>query len=442
MTNRHSTPRRARRYLAVAALLLAAGQLSAQAPANDGALATSKQALGEGRFIEALAAAKDAARIDDGDHRAHYYIALAYMSLKQFDAAEGAASRALQLAPESARPAVEKLVATIASLRQGTTSLQSADQALAEGLVGKAARLYEEAWSAGRNAPDYAFKAAELYATRLSQPVDAGRLLRQVQQAMPNSAEADRAGEALKKLAEPLRKIAQMRVAAASQLGWAEAQADLDAAIAADPEYADIYRVKARLAAATGAIDIVAPAMKELARRNLLSPDELDKLPGLRKLMAIPEFAQLMTDIIGTEQVAALVLRLSPQGRVRALAQLAAAGQLQLFVGARRSGNQYFTWSRRQITDIQLTANCRSTIVLGTTIGNSADVSVGLPSRDFDWSRVEKIELDQDFVGFGRAIDGWEMVGFNVVNAPGMAPAVAQAVQIIRADCPARPATR
>lgn len=432
MTRRPSTLWR----IVAPAFLIAAGQLSAQVPANDAQLAASKQALGEGRFIEALAAAKDAVRIDDSDHRAHYYVALAYMSLKQFDAAKSEAARALQLAPESARPAVEKLVATIGSVDKGTASIGSADAALAEGLVGKAARLYEEAWSAGRNAPDYAFKAAELYATRLGQPVDAGRLLRQVQQAMPNSAEADRAGEALKGLAEPLRKIAEARVKTASQLGWAEAQPDLDAAIAADPDYPDIYRVKSRLAATTGSFDIVAPAMKELARRNLLTVDELLRTPGLRKLMAMPQFEELMTDIIGTEQVAALKLRLSPQGRVMALAQLAKEGKLQLFVGARRSGNLYNTWSRRQISDLQNSGPCRSIMSLGAVIGNSADVTVGLPSRDFDWSRIEKIEVDQDFVGFGRAIDGWEMVGFNVVNAPGTVNAVAQAVQIIRASCP------
>lgn len=428
------------KWVIFAALSLTAAPLASQVPANDAQLAASKQALGEGRFIEALAAAKDAARIDDSDHRAHYYVALAYMSLKQFDAASSEASRALQLAPESARPAVEKLVATIASLTKGTSSIQSAESALADGLVGKAARLYEEAWSAGRNAPEYAFKAADLYATRLGQPVDAGRLLREVQQAMPNSAEADRAAAELKKIAPALRQIAADRVAAAAKLDWATAQGDLDAAILADPDYAEAYRVRTRLAAATGSFDIVAPALKDLARRNLVTLDELGRLPGMRQLIGEPRFEELMRDMIGTEQLAALKLRLSPQGRVLALGQLARDGKLQLFVGARRSGNQYFTWSRRQISDMQISAACHVTIFLGMTIGNSADVSVGLPSRDLDWSRVEGIVVEQDFVGLGRAIDGWEMVGFNIVNAAGITNDVAQAVQVLRDSCPRAPA--
>lgn len=69
---------------------------------------------------------------------------------------------------------------TIRCLKEGNQDVGAADAALAEGLIGKAARLYEDGWAAGRNAPNYPLLAAELYGGRLSQPVDAARVLRQI----------------------------------------------------------------------------------------------------------------------------------------------------------------------------------------------------------------------------------------------------------------------
>jgi hypothetical protein len=52
-------------------------------------------------------------------------------------------------------------------------------------MLGKAARLYEEAWNANQENLDLGLKAAELYAHKLAQPLDAGRVLRQVRSIAP-----------------------------------------------------------------------------------------------------------------------------------------------------------------------------------------------------------------------------------------------------------------
>lgn len=106
--------------------------------ANDVQVEASKQLLSEERYIEALAVAQDALRVAPDDYRASYYVAMAYMGLQQYDAAEAQASRALDQAPASARASVEKLIFTIQSLKQGNQDVGAADAALAEGLIGKA----------------------------------------------------------------------------------------------------------------------------------------------------------------------------------------------------------------------------------------------------------------------------------------------------------------
>lgn len=119
----------------------------------------AREQLQNERFVEALATAKDAVRANPNDYKGHYYVAMAYMGLDRFDDAEAAVTRSLSHAPESAMPGVQKLASAIKVRRQGTGSLQAADAALADGLAGKAARLYEQAWSAGRDNPELGLKA-------------------------------------------------------------------------------------------------------------------------------------------------------------------------------------------------------------------------------------------------------------------------------------------
>lgn len=429
----------------IVAVLILAGALAvaprpAWSQANDAQVEQAKQLIGEERFIEALAAAKDAARADPTDYRARYYVAMSYMGLRQYDQAEAEATAAESQAPEGAKAAVQKLTATIRGLRQGTSDVAEADAALNEGLIGKAARLYEAAWNAGRNAPDHGLKAAQLYATRLGQPVDAARVLRQIRQALPNSAPADKADEELKVLAPKLREIATAHVNEARTLPLAQALPKLQAAEDADPSYSTLYLVRAQLAGAAGSTDLVQTGIKELARRNLITIERLASIPNLRAMLATPEFAQFMSDVIGAEQAAVLTRTVSPEGQVDFLARTAQAGSLQLFVGRRTDGaGRFQSWSRRKVTGVQGLQGCTTVILLGDSLGASADVTPGLPSRTVDWRKVIPPRVAEDFIGFGPMFDGWEAVGFNVVGDAAQRPRVAEAISVLREACPPLP---
>lgn len=426
----------------VVALLLTLSPGIVAAQANDAQIQQAKQMLTEERFIEALAAAKDASRADISDYRAHYYIAMAYMGLRQYDQAEVEAGIAEGQAPEAAKVAVRKLSDTIRSLRDGNSALAEADAALAEGLVGKAARLYEAAWSSGRNAPDFAFKAAALYANRLSQPVDAARVLRQVKQAMPASAASDKADTGLEALAAKLRTIAKENVDEARVLPLAQALPKLKAAEDADPTYPPIYVVRAQLAGREGSTEIVQQAVKDMARRNLINIDTLSAIPNMRTMLAAPAFSQFMTDVIGSEQAGDLAERVSPAGQVALLSRLAQQGQMQLFVGRKSDGAGRFSiYSRRKVTAVQGFNGCQSSLMLGEAIAVSANLTADLPSRVVDWRLVAPAEAKGDFISFGPMFDGWESTGINVTDT-GALPRAVEAIRTLREVCPAPPPTK
>jgi formylglycine-generating enzyme required for sulfatase activity len=266
----------------------------------------AREQLQAERFVEALASARDAVRANAEDYQGHYYLAMAYMSLGNFDDAESAAASSLRLSPANVRPGVEKLAAAIKTRRQGTNTTQAADAALADGLAGKAARLYEQGWNAGRDNPELGLKAAELYANRLSQPEDAGRVLRQVRLAAKGSAAADRAEAELRKLAGPLQQIAQAHVSAASKLEGPAAFQELQLAEDADPEYKAIYSVRAQVAAKGNNLQALQDAVKGLARRDLAQPSLLAALPRMTQWLDQAAFAEFLTDILGNKQVASL----------------------------------------------------------------------------------------------------------------------------------------
>ncbi|MDO8370021.1 MAG: SUMF1/EgtB/PvdO family nonheme iron enzyme [Candidatus Nitrotoga sp.] len=268
----------------------------------------AREQLQNERFVEALATAKDAVRANPSDYKGHYYVAMAYMGMDRFDDAEAAVTRSLSHAPESAKPGVEKLASAIKVRRQGTGSLQAADAALADGLAGKAARLYEQAWSAGQDNPELGLKTADLYANRLSQPVDAGRVLRQVKIAAKGSPAADRADAELKKLSGALRQIAQGYVNAARKQQGAEALRNLQLAEDADPSYQDIFGLRARIAAAGNSAEALQHAIKDLARRDLAKPKTLANLPQMAQWMDQPAFNEFLMDMLGSEQTKAVRL--------------------------------------------------------------------------------------------------------------------------------------
>jgi formylglycine-generating enzyme required for sulfatase activity len=268
----------------------------------------AREQLQNEHFVEALAIAKDAVRANPNDYKGHYYVAMAYMGMDRFEDAEAAVTRSLSHAPESAKPGVEKLASAIKVRRQGSGSLQAADAALADGLAGKAARLYEQAWSAGQDNPELGLKAADLYANRLSQPVDAGRVLRQVKIAAKGSPAADRADAELKKLSGTLRKIAQGYVDAARKQQGTEALRNLQLAEDTDPSYQDIFGLRARIAAAGNSAEALQHAIKDLARRDLAKPQTLANLPRMAQWIEQPAFNEFLMDLLGSEQAKAVRL--------------------------------------------------------------------------------------------------------------------------------------
>ncbi len=281
----------------------------------------AKERLQDDRVVEALALAKDAVRTNANDYRGHYYVALANLGLGRFDEADQAAQRARALAPDTAQAAVDKLIASIRSRRQGVGSAQAADAAFADGLAGKAARLYEAAWNNGRDNPDMALKAAELYANQLDQPIDAGRLLRQVIQAGRSSAAAERAGTELGKLAATLRKIAEGHVEAARRQTGEAARRSLQLAEDADPGYLPLHQARARLAAQGDDSRALQAAIRELARHKAAGVKDLARLPNMRKWLERAEFAEYMVDLLGDGQ--ALALRQLADAEARAAAEAA-----------------------------------------------------------------------------------------------------------------------
>lgn len=398
----------------------------------------AKQYVTEERFVEALATAREAARMNVGDYRARYYVAMAYMGLRQFDQAEAEADATLMMSPDSAKPAVEKLASTIRTLREGNNNLAAADAALSEGLIGKAARLYEEAWNAGRNAPDFALKAAGLYSSRLSQPVDAARVLRQIRVALPGTASAEKAEAELKVLQPTLREIATARVNEAKVLGWTEAEPRLRAAQDADPSFSKIYTTRIHLAAASGAPDLVQASVKELARRNLIDVEDLAALPNMWTYLQDVRFTQFMIDVIGAPQTDQLRASAAPGGRIQYLARLAGNGSLNYFMGSKRVEGGFKSYSRRKVATVGYGANCLLTVGFGKAISSSPDLVNYLPpARVIDLRKMPFAPaLDRTFIEFGKASDGWESHGIVVDGGRELAQSVHEAIRLTHVTCP------
>lgn len=104
--------------VAFAMFLMAAPESFAQSDP----IAQARSMIEAERYGEALAYAQERARSHPDDHRAHYYVAMAYLGSRQFEAAAVAARRALAVAPEDAQPTVQRLLDTIARERAGIPS--------------------------------------------------------------------------------------------------------------------------------------------------------------------------------------------------------------------------------------------------------------------------------------------------------------------------------
>ena len=302
------------RYLricpALAMLLLGVlvlGSPAARAEDAGPMVTQARNFLQDERYLDALASAKDAVRADPENYQAHFYVGMAHLALEQFDAAAEAADRALALAPEAGKPGVTKLVEAIKTRRSSAGAAQQAAAALADGMMGKAARLYEQAWNAAQDNPELGLRAADLYAHQLSQPLAAARVLRQVLRGGASDNARIRAEAGLWELTGPLHQIAVSQVAAARAASDpAEQQSHLQKAEEADPEYSDVYKLRAKFAAQGDNVEALQAAITDLARRKLATPMLLAKLPNLARWLDIPAFQEFISDIIGAPQTAQL----------------------------------------------------------------------------------------------------------------------------------------
>lgn len=269
---------------------------------------TARDQIRNEQFVAGLASAKDAVRANPSDHRGHYYVAFALMGMGRLDDAQSEADLALALAPPDTKEGVDKLILAIKNRRGFSSNTELANAALAEGLMGKAARLFEQAWNAGRDNPDAGFKAAELYAGKLSQPIEASRVLRQVAASGGGPDVQAKAEAELAKLAKTLSQIAKRQIAAAreQQQGGdiAAALASLQQAEDADPADVEIHVLRAQMAASGKDAALMDKAMRGLAANNAASTDRLAALPNMLQWLKQPQFREFMIDLIGPNRVA------------------------------------------------------------------------------------------------------------------------------------------
>lgn len=261
-----------------------------------------KTMISEGRYVEATAKAKEALATWPNDFELNYYDGMANMGLRNYDAAYLAAERAKTLAPEASRGAVDKLVETINSFRQSSSAAAEAEQALADGLIAKAARLYDQLWQQDRNNAQYAFKAIDLYANGLLQWADVGRLLNDVVKSMPESPESRQAKTDITKFSKQLTDARDALMATAEGQSWPEAKPALDGALAIDPQNAaiDVIRVIKASKARDGAE--VRATIARLAKRGPIDVKLLGMVSGIGDIAGEPVFQQFMTDVIGQSQ--------------------------------------------------------------------------------------------------------------------------------------------
>lgn len=189
----------------------AAEPVSAQKPLTEQA----RELLAEGRAVQALSVARRAAQENEGDYKAHYYIAFALMELGEGAAASQAVERSLQLArtPE-AKAAVEDLKASMSA--QG--AVKDAETAAAEGLHAKAGRLYLQAWEKGLLSPEKTLVAADLFQNQLKDGGTAARMLRDLPMRHVGTPVADEATRRLIALRPALKDVADAALANAAKL--------------------------------------------------------------------------------------------------------------------------------------------------------------------------------------------------------------------------------
>lgn len=290
--------------MCVAALILTPSGVVAQGTVSF-EIQRAETLIAQGDYVEALAAVRSASASAPSDYRIRYYSAMALLGLQRFDEARTEAELALSLAPGEDRPSVERLMAAIDLQSVSLTAEADAEAALASGLTGRAARLFAQAFDADNSKSDPAFRAAEIYAGSMGQPVDAVKILRRVEAQSPDSAARERAKRELDRLASVVRPFvddllikAMARIDAGDASG---AEALVTEASELDPERREVVIEKLRLSALGNDGRALEADFLGLASKNIKIESVMPVLPRSAYWAEQAWMRELLEDYQGAE---------------------------------------------------------------------------------------------------------------------------------------------
>ncbi|MFN5552671.1 MAG: SUMF1/EgtB/PvdO family nonheme iron enzyme [Hyphomonadaceae bacterium] len=277
--------------------------------------------MAQGDYVEALATVRSAISKAPSDYRVRYYSGMALLGLQRFDEARTETELALSLAPEADKAGVQRLLDTIALQSVSLKAEADAEAALAAGLNGRAARLFAQAFEADNTKIEAGFRAASLYASSLSQPVEAVKVLRKLE-VQPASPEArTRAANELKKLEPVYTPFVLELVARAKSLFDAgevsEAAFRVSEAAVLDPRRREVVIEQIRLTALGNDDRALEAAFLDLSKYGVSIEAVIPVLPRGKYWSEQGWFTQLLKDYQGTEYSAAVVTFLQGQRKFR-----------------------------------------------------------------------------------------------------------------------------
>lgn len=299
--------------------------LPASAQDHAGLLRKAREQLEAEQFVEGLATAKLAIKLRPKDHKGYYYAALALYKADQPEEAEPFLGPCRAYCPPANLSAVERLAKAVTGRKKALVAIKTGDEALAQGLVAKAAQSYQQAWEADDQSPDVALKAAGLYADRLGQPTSAASILREVIARKAPSPAADSAQTKLTAMAQGLRKIAKDTFDSAMASTGETRGKLLKETLRADPEHVEAYAQLTYRAALLADKPTMEWGLQELAKRNALNVRWLAVNEGFALYIEDPAFLTLLGNILGPEKVQELRARVADsQEKRKGLADLEA----------------------------------------------------------------------------------------------------------------------
>ena len=254
--------------------------------------------LAKGNLDAALEAARKAAAASPANYKAHYYVGFVLFKKNDLDNASAAVDEALQFAPPEARADLLKLSQAVKTARTGAQAVALAEAAQADGLNGKAAALWKQAWEADYKHPDHAFTAAQAYAGPLEQPAVAAQLMREVVAKSSDRAAIDKAERILDQLAPQLSTIASNQYMAAQQATGPARMRLLREALDADPSFMPAYEMRALAAAESSDLAGLKEVLRDMSRRNKLDLGML-KRPEFARMLKDPGMVSWLDDLVG-----------------------------------------------------------------------------------------------------------------------------------------------